>query len=93
MAPLKLIGAMELYRTRAFFSLARNLYSVFIASISEAGIEENLCAEPSVILRCDVGDERCGDWFCSCVGRVFGGTAGSELRGVVCSGVFVGEPQ
>lgn len=48
------IIAVALYRTRAFFSLANNLHSVFIASVSQAEIEENLCAEPDITLQCDV---------------------------------------
>lgn len=54
LAHIKLIVAIELYRKRAFFSLSNNLPSVFIASFSQAEIEENLCAETNVTPLCDV---------------------------------------
>lgn len=43
MAHMKLIRAVEWYRTRASFSLVNNLCPVFTASVSQAEVEAKLC--------------------------------------------------
>lgn len=43
MAHMKLIRAVEWYRTRVFFSLVNNLCPVFTASFSQAEVESKLC--------------------------------------------------